>query len=243
MNQPSTLKISPNTISQEDCRVFKEYIDNNIDDPTRFRSKVGHGWNSGVASRAAFPDRFPPNLYKELEGITNKYADLLKKEIQTFYNTNQDIMFYGISITRLTKDIQLRIHQDIHDSQHYDAIKYSVVLYLDDDYEGGELVFISEEMAESIKNKFYSKSCFPMAWFPLYEDWMDGFVYRPKSGDALIFHGKDWHGSTKILGGTRDAIILWYTLDTQYQFPGFDSDKVSIKYPEHQPEDTYLIKP
>ena len=58
------------------------------------------------------------------------------------FNDERDVYFYGVSITRLSKDIQIRIHTDVHD--YFTDLLYSGVIYLNDDYLGGEITFLDE---------------------------------------------------------------------------------------------------
>ena len=53
-----------------------------------------------------------------------------------------------------------------------------------------------------------------------------GFVYKPNSGDLVIFPSLKYHGGKVISGGHRDSIILWASLNKSYEFEGFDSDRV-----------------
>ena len=58
---------------------------------------------------------------------------------------------------------------------------YTQIMYLNDDYEGGE--FILNDL---------------------------GFTLKPKKGDIVIFEGTMTHSISKILSGTRYAIITTF---------------------------------
>jgi predicted 2-oxoglutarate/Fe(II)-dependent dioxygenase YbiX len=110
----------------------------------------------------------------------------------------------------LSKDIQLRIHQDEHNT--FSKLSYSAVMYLNDNYEGGEICFLKDFSSDFD--------------FPLYEKEMNGLEYKPDKGDLVIFKSDTWHGGTKIENGNRYSIIFWSTEQEEYQFKGFDSDNV-----------------
>jgi len=197
-----------NFINEKDISFFINYIDNNCDNENLFRKRVGVAYNKGMAFRAVFPDEKPPYLYKEIEKAINKYSKLFINEIDKISKNKN--FFYGVSITKLSEHIHFRIHKDVHNT--LTNLSYSGVLYLNDNYEGGEISFLED---------FY-----PTSNFPLYNKEMGGFCYKPKKSDMVIFPSDKWHGGTKIVGGHRYSIIFWSTEDKKYEFQGFDSKTV-----------------
>lgn len=195
-------------ISSKDSLFFIKYIDDNCENEKLFRKRTGVAYNKGLAYRAVFPDEKPPFLYKQLESEIYKYSKLFIDEVNKI--SDKENFFYGVSITRLSEDIHFRIHKDVHNT--LTSLSYSGVLYLNDDYDGGEISFLDE---------FY-----PTSSFPLYDKSMGGFCYKPKSGDMVIFPSDKWHGGTKVVGANRYSIIFWSTEDINYQFQGFDSEIV-----------------
>lgn len=207
------LKVFHDFVSKEDIDFFMKWIDDNAHDLEKFRHRVGYAFNSGLAVRALFPDERPPNLFKDLEPIITKYADKFMKFQNEYMNDGRQTYFYGVSLTRLSKDIQLRLHQDVHND--FSTLAYSAVMYLNDDYEGGDSTFLEDFV--------------PPNEFPLYEDSMNGVSFKPRSGDFSIFRADLWHGGKRIMSGNRYAVILWSTTEKEYEFAGFDSDIVLAK--------------
>jgi predicted 2-oxoglutarate/Fe(II)-dependent dioxygenase YbiX len=157
-------------------------------------------------------------VYKHSEKFLNLSKDL--------FSDDREVYFYGVSITRLSKDIQIRIHADIHED--FSDLVYSGVMYLNDDYEGGEITFVdSHEFTEKDIKMDYSKGL--LVPFPIYEDSLGGFSYKPVAGDIVIFPANKLHGGKVVIDGTRDAIVFWSTLSKEYAFEGFDSDRVLKK--------------
>jgi hypothetical protein len=77
------------------------------------------------------------------------------------------------------------LHVDNHDG--YEFLEYSTVVYLNDDFEGGEI------------------------YFPRLK-----FTYKPNKGDAVIFpcNSIDYvHGVTEVTSGTRYTLAMWHTTD------------------------------
>lgn len=204
------LKRVEDFISKEDADFFIDWIDTNGIDTDKFRHRVGIAFNKGLAIRAVFPDEKPATMFKDIEEICLKYADKFMEVQNEVLPSEVPQYFYGFSLTRLSEDIQLRIHQDMHGE--FSSLSYSGVLYLNDNYEGGEATFLEEFVPES--------------FFPLYEDSMGGVCFRPKAREISLFTADLWHGGKKIESGNKYAIIFWATSDETRAFEGFDSDRV-----------------
>jgi len=197
-----------NFISDEDAKFFIDYTNSNCENENLFRKRIGVAYGKGLAYRAVFPDEKPATLYKEIEDKIIFYSNLFINEIKKI--TDVENFFYGVSITKLSENIHFRIHKDIHNT--LTDLKYSGVLYLNDDYEGGEIAFLEEFT--------------PTSNFPLYDKSMNGFCYKPISGDMVIFPSDKWHGGTRISKGNRYSIIFWSTENEKYKFKDFNSEIV-----------------
>ena len=220
------VKIVNNFISKEDIETFTKYIDKNWQNQDLFRHRVGVAFNKGLALRAIFPDEKPASLFKELEEIVFRNSEKFISLTKELFFDQRDVYFYGVSITRLSKDIQIRIHTDVHNE--FADLLYSGVVYLNDDYKGGEIAFLDEYSPREEDFKFnYSK--LGGINFPIYDDSLGGLCYKPKAGDIVIFPSDKLHGGKVVAEGTRDAIIFWSTLAKEYEFEGFDSDRILDK--------------
>jgi hypothetical protein len=205
-----SVKLVNDFMNEEDRNFFISWINDNADDESKFRHRIGVAFNKGLAVRAIFPDEKAPSLFKDIEEISMKYANKFMDLQKELFPSEQEQYFYGFSLTRLSQDIQLRMHQDIHSD--FTTLSISGVIYLNDDYEGGESCFLEEFEPKSL--------------FPLYEDSWGGLTYKPKAGDIGLFPSSIWHGGKKVESGDRYAIVLWSTTDKEIEFAGFDSDKV-----------------
>ena len=75
------------------------------------------------------------------------------------------------------------VHTDSH--ANYEFLQFSTVIYLNDDFTGGETYFPNQD-----------------------------FLYTPKSGDILLFPsgGTEYvHGVKKVLSGNRYTIAMWHS--------------------------------
>jgi len=217
------VKIIENFVDEEDIIFFTKYINDNYMDQNKFKHRTGVAFNKGLAARAIFPDEKPASMFKELENIINKYSNKFIKECKKFFLDDREILFYGVSITRLSKDIQIRIHQDIHND--FVDLLYSGVLYLNDDYEGGEVTFLNNYTVKDEDYLIYPGTDKKIL-FPIYKNDLGGLVYKPKKGDLVIFPSLKYHGGRMVENGNRDSIILWSTLNKKYEFEGFNSNRV-----------------
>jgi len=208
-----SLKIFNNFIDKQDIDFLINWIDLNADNQNLFRHRVGVAFNKGLAVRAAFPDEKPPVMFKDLDQVITRCAKKFMELQHEHLNDGKKHYFYGVSITRLSKDIQLRIHQDVHND--FSTLSYSGVLYLNDNYEGGEATFLEHFV--------------PFCDFPLYDDSMNGVSIKPAAGDFSIFPSDMWHGGKRITDGNRYSVIFWSTTEKEYEFAGFNSDKVLAK--------------
>ena len=202
-------------IEKDDCDFLIKWIDNNFENENLFRKRIGVAHGEGAAYRAVFPDEKPATLFKDLEIWTDKYSEKFKKLVKENYEI-ENPFFYGVSITKLTEGIQLRIHKDIHNT--YSNLTYSCVAVLNDDYEGGEMVFVDNEI-DLVRDQ-------EMQHFPLPKEWMDSLKVTPKSGGAVLFKADQLHGGEKITSGNRYAVIFWIVAEEENKFKGFDSDFV-----------------
>lgn len=196
------IKVIPNFVSPEDVQTLISYIDQNCEDPNIFRKQTGRAHNEGLAYRSIFPIEkshtvHDPKILSMLVDYANKFIQEAKKH----YDYDGDVYIEGISLTKLTDGIQLRIHKDKHGI--YPSL-YSGMLYLNDDFEGGEIVFLDE----------YT----PKTDFDIYTSDMGGLVHSPSPGELVIFQGGTWHGSNKVSTSPRYAIALWSITEKDFSF-------------------------
>ncbi|CAD6204817.1 GSCOCG00002996001-RA-CDS [Cotesia congregata] len=83
----------------------------------------------------------------------------------------------------------------LHESPAYTWRDYSAIVYLNDDFEGGEFIFAADPKAMNIQS-----------------------VVDPYCGRMVAFSGdeKNLHGVKGVHRGQRCALALWFTLDKRY---------------------------
>ena len=104
------------------------------------------------------------------------------KSIQTasklFYKDNLDVNLYleYWNIVQMLPGKDMEVHED------QDQRDYSSVLYLNDDFIGG--------------NTYFPKN---------------DFICNPKKGKIIFFSSRIYHGVTKVISGERYTLPCWYS--------------------------------
>lgn len=129
-----------------------------------------------------FKDRtLCPYLVEDISLLSNLLIFQVKS-IQTasklFYNDNLDVNLYleNWSIVEMLPGIDMEVHQD---RSNRDC---SSVLYLNDNFTGGETYFPNND-----------------------------FTCTPKKGKIVFFSSRIYHGVTKVMSGERYTLPCWYS--------------------------------
>jgi len=160
----SKVEVISNFISDEDCSAVIKYLDENDNSPDfpQLRYKNNH------ELRKTFVN--PQSL--EIADIILKYANKLN------YGDSYYVAEYFLSLFK--PGYAMHMHQDIIGEV---VFTHSIVLYLNDNFSGGELII--PEL---------------------------NFKHKPQKGDAVIFSPNTMeHGVTEVLGNNRYTIPFWLT--------------------------------
>lgn len=164
------VEVINNFISDEDCNTVIKYLDENENSPDfpQLRYRNHH------ELRKTFVD---PNSL-QIAQIILKYANKLN------YGNSYYVAEYFLSMFK--PGYEMHMHQDVVGDIEF---SHSIVLYLNDDYEGGELLI--PEL---------------------------NFKHKPKRGDAVIFSPNTLeHGVTTVIGNNRYTIPFWLTTKEQFK--------------------------
>lgn len=120
---------------------------------------------------------------ESLNGIRDKYASKAISCISNFYNLD-----YSIYLSDFAYFISLPnsyMHKHIDAGDEYSHFKYSAVMYLNDNFDGGELVFPNIN-----------------------------YTYKPKAGDIVFFPSDDdnyEHMVNVLKNGKRYVVGFWFS--------------------------------
>jgi predicted 2-oxoglutarate/Fe(II)-dependent dioxygenase YbiX len=115
--------------------------------------------------------------------LIKKYSDMVIKKHVDLNGFEVPLYTVEAFLTVWEKGSRANPHYDSHVG--YEYLQFATVLYLNDDYDGGEIFFPNQN-----------------------------FVYKPKRGDALLFPcgGTEYtHGVKKVLEGRRFTMPLWHS--------------------------------
>jgi len=165
------IKVIPNFISKEDIQLGIDYINT---------SKLYHFKNNDLV-------KIIPLRKEELgTELIKKYSNkVLKEHDEPFLYTVEGF------ISLWNTGSYSPLHLDNHHKFEY--LSHSTIIYLNDDYEGGEI------------------------YFPKLD-----FEYKPKCGDVIIFpcDSEEYlHGVKEVTQGKRMTIALWHSSLVEKKHP------------------------
>lgn len=172
-NSVDNIKVINNFLTKEEI----EYVLSGIETRpfVRFAAQKDHEGNA-------------LNYMQRYNGLEDKYnlVSRVKEEIYRIYGLEKEKIKEKetyLSVVEWTEGSYLTLHVD--DLGYVTDNHLPVHIYLNDDYEGGELNF------ETF-----------------------GLSIRPKKGDMIVFPGNMHypHELTKILSGTRYTLAVWFTI-------------------------------
>lgn len=135
-------KVIKNFISKETCDIIidglkDKYIDHPKDQYHPFGKSIFHVYLNG--ERATQLDK---NKELKTDSIIYDLINLLQFSISSQFNLSKnDIKIKDMTYVMLEKDQGIPKHNDFAVSKN---VVYSAILYLNDNYEGGEIVFFDE---------------------------------------------------------------------------------------------------
>lgn len=141
-------------------------------------------------------DRFGGTAFPYNDTVLNiqkKYAYKANEIHQELNGFKSPIYIYKIFANQSPAGWSGGPHTDSNDPETW--IEWSTVVYLNDEYEGGNIYFPNQD-----------------------------FVYKPKKGSAVFFPsaGTEYiHGVTEVLSGTRYGMVMCHTSLPSYVDPDF----------------------
>lgn len=180
------IKIIENFIDQEDATRLIDYIEKNKLNKSKFVYYEYLKTEESQQAQSRVPEDFSINDHEEVKDIYIRYAKKFIEESKTFFKNSEGIGLFAQWLTMYGIGNELPRHRDNHEGA--EEINFSAVIYLNDDFTGGEL---------------------------LLEDFE--YLHKPKALSIIIFHPTYWHEIKPILSGKRYAMPIWGTLNDEYK--------------------------
>ena len=164
-NSIENIKVFNNFLKQEICNKIISTLDSPvISDPQQTEQ-----WDGRIYQNI--------NMEKITYGLIDKVKNVIEKEYDLKIKQNTP----NISVVRWSSGIDMGLHVDDLGIENYHM---SALLYLNDNYEGGEVSFPTHDL-----------------------------LIKPKQGDLIIFPGNLHyaHQVNKVTSGDRYTIPIWYS--------------------------------
>lgn len=197
-----------NYLTETTANKITNYFELNID---QFATKnINSRFNNRIISYEKIM-RDNPTIQRLIDTAVNG----VMQEIISFYNIDnnnnnpnrhKNLFPANIHLVRWTKGHSLGLHADnswLNGTPNFVPFNdYSCIIYLNDDYTGGEFYF----------NKSHINS----------ND--DSIIIKPKTGQLVAFTAglNHVHGVKKVLNGTRYTLACWFTKDKTKRIIGFN---------------------
>lgn len=163
-------------------------------------------------SFVAFPSQAEADVVSDVfVTFAEKYGEVLRDERGG--NFKQEDVEYNAARYRLGGDAKNHVDQPTHE----DIGLVNICIYLNDDYEGGELGFIFDEDRQHDNAE---------------PDLERDLVYKPKRGDVLVFPGHFWHYALPTISGTKYLSLIKTFVEREglkAEYDGFDSEEFQMK--------------
>lgn len=202
MKITETIQILDDFLTEEECGQIKDYCLSRVNKEVDEEKMPWHNRNNFSLNQIE-----DDSIKEIIKNCRQKIADVIQPDIREKILPNHSNLVYWTVGQKMAR------HSD-NDSYNFrpsilKARQFSAIVYINDDYEGGE-TFIGNSNEKrlwwwAIEDKFA----------PISND----IIVKPKSGKCVIFASDDRnaHGVTEVLSGERITLAFWYTTNPKYE--------------------------
>jgi hypothetical protein len=174
------VKVISNFVDQEDADTLVNYIEDNHLDSKRFLRAQKAVDANRIRYESHIPEKHEFSSHPDIIHLLKKYADKFLLECKDFFK-DEDTLYLGAQwLTMLGEGTRLPGHVDNHEEAEH--LFRSGVMYLNDDFDGGYLKFLNEDL-----------------------------TVKPEKLSLVIFEATQLHQITTVLSGIRIAMPIWAT--------------------------------
>lgn len=189
LNIQEYVKVYNSLLEKDHCDKLVEELKNE-----KYKVKLASPFTD-LIRRGSVINTNPHNL--KLKSLVDDILEKVSKEVGKrycidvrpfFYSYGEKLDHYDFQVLQYDKDDFFRVHHDHYAESTNFSRLLTVCIYLNDDYEGGNLDFPSI-----------------------------GKSFRFNTGDVIVFPS-NWmfyHGVTPITSGTRFSIVMWLGVSTE----------------------------
>jgi len=202
MKITETIKIIDNLLTEKECGQIKDYCMSKVNTEVDAQKMPWHNRNNFSLGRIE-----ECQAKETIKNCRQKILEIIQPDIREKVLPNHTDLVYWSTGQRMQR------HSD-NDSYNpkpsvLKARQFSAIVYINDDYEGGE-TFIGNSNEKrlwwwALEDKFA----------PIETD----IVVEPKKGKCVIFASDDRnaHGVTEVLSGERITLALWFTTNPKFK--------------------------
>jgi hypothetical protein len=174
------IKIIENFITEEEAIFFIDYIDTNKDNKEKFPLTRGE-YKGKVRSEANIPETVDLKEHEEALGMIKVVSDKALSQFNSM-SKDKDLVICAFWMAMLGPTTKIPMHKD--DIEFAEHLNFSCVVYLNDNYSGGSIIFRDEN-----------------------------FRYKPKKLSAIFFPSNYYHEVERIEDGRRMTLPIWASSD------------------------------
>ena len=178
---------------KENVIVIKNFLNKNeIDEALKIlESKPRTIWEENPATEIV------SNTILEVSALVTKYAYKTSEIIKEKFNVKEELYCLTSHLGTWKNGEGLEIHDDTYGASF---TQFSSVIYLNDDYSGGKIMFPELHIA-----------------------------LKPEAGDLLFFPSKGyWHEVSPVISGSRSTIVGFYTKAAPDTWEAYPKPEISI---------------
>lgn len=174
------INIIEDFISLEDADTIVGYIKDNCLNNKKFYTPMKSKIENKIRHESHIPELHTFSDHLEILGLLKKYSDKFLLECNLFFKDEEELYLTAQWLTMLGPGSRLPPHKDNH--QGAEHLLRSGVIYLNQDFDGGDLNFLDED-----------------------------FTIKPKKLSLVLFNSNQVHRITEIFSGLRIAMPIWAT--------------------------------
>jgi len=138
-------------------------------------------------------EKMPDDLRNKIKWVFNSITEGIEKVANQFYKDKgfkeKPNLSKALQICKYSKGGHIGFHID---SEHNKAVRYTIAIYWNNSYKGGEIAFVTKEVEKSPDGKVKSEQ-------------PDNFRFKPEPGSVLVFPASEpyYHTSLKVEEGFK----------------------------------------
>lgn len=186
------IEIIPNALTDRENQDLLQYFEENKNSEDEFRLNWAFEPLTALGRHINEPD----SKYRDINLLDPRIVPLKRilKTCEDYFRENyklqKEFKYKRGFLNEMGEGTSLSLHSDDNDiyaGKREGEVHYSAIYFMNDDYQGGELIFNNYEEDEA---RYYK--------------------VKPAKGDLVLFKGSTHHGVDEILQGSRKNYVIFF---------------------------------